>query len=196
MDAAAASSISIRRAAPGDATVLARLYRAEVEAQRAWSGDSFSLRPDFDWLAWVSAKLQAANTAVFVAERNGVIVGFAEARIRQAGPASGPPQRGLGWRDRLRRLLLHNPAAHHNAPPASPLEPRSTGFIEEVFVDPDARRQGIALALLDAAKAWLLGTGAAELLASIWWGNDASRALMAKAGLHASRVVVRGEGAQ
>ncbi|MBI1219216.1 MAG: GNAT family N-acetyltransferase [Rhodobacteraceae bacterium] len=60
---------------------------------------------------------------------------------------------------------------------------RTRGFLHHVAVAETARRRGVASALLEAAKARFQAEGATVWATTYWAWNDASAALMAKAGL-------------
>jgi ribosomal protein S18 acetylase RimI-like enzyme len=60
---------------------------------------------------------------------------------------------------------------------------RRRGVLHHIAVRPDARRRGVATALIDAAKARFLAAGAGEWTTSVHAWNEASLALMARAGL-------------
>lgn len=67
---------------------------------------------------------------------------------------------------------------------ADPLQcARIRGFVHQIATRQDARRRGIASALLAAAKARFLAEGATVWATSYWTWNAASAGLMAKAGL-------------
>lgn len=56
------------------------------------------------------------------------------------------------------------------------------GYIEALFVDPDMRRQGCALALLDAAEAWAREHGYREVASDARLDNVVSHATHRRAG--------------
>jgi aminoglycoside 6'-N-acetyltransferase I len=61
-------------------------------------------------------------------------------------------------------------------------ESRGVGYIEGIYVTPDARRQGVGRALLAAAGIWARGRGCAEIASDTAPENEASSALHATAG--------------
>ncbi len=60
---------------------------------------------------------------------------------------------------------------------------RVRGFLHHVAVLPAAQRRGIGLALIEAAKARFRAEGASVWAVSYWGWNEASAALMARAGV-------------
>ena len=60
---------------------------------------------------------------------------------------------------------------------------RTRGFLHHVAVAEAARRRGVGLALVQAVRARFLAEGSTVWATSYWAWNDASAALMAKAGL-------------
>lgn len=51
-------------------------------------------------------------------------------------------------------------------------------YVGELYVAPEARRHGVARALLDAVAAWAAGQGAARLRFSVLWANAPSRRMV------------------
>ena len=60
---------------------------------------------------------------------------------------------------------------------------RVRGFLHHIAVAEDARRRGVAMALIEAAKARFRAEGATVWATTYWVWNAPSAALMAKAGL-------------
>ncbi|OIQ76684.1 acetyltransferase (GNAT) family protein [mine drainage metagenome] len=60
---------------------------------------------------------------------------------------------------------------------------RVRGFLHHIAVAENARRRGVATALIEAAKARFRAEGATVWATTYWVWNEASVALMAKAGL-------------
>jgi ribosomal protein S18 acetylase RimI-like enzyme len=69
---------------------------------------------------------------------------------------------------------------------------RRRGVLHHIATVPAARRQGVATALIDAAKARFRAAGAREWTTSYHAWNAASAVLMAKAGLRVT--IIRAEG--
>ena len=70
---------------------------------------------------------------------------------------------------------------------------RLRGVLHHVAVLPEARRQGVAIEMIRAAKREFRSAGAREWTASYHVWNDASAALMRRAGLEPT--IIRAEGA-
>lgn len=66
---------------------------------------------------------------------------------------------------------------------------RTRGFLHHVVVASAARRRGVGLALVEAAKARFRAEGATVWATTYWVWNEASVALMAKAGVRPAIVV-------
>jgi GNAT superfamily N-acetyltransferase len=67
----------------------------------------------------------------------------------------------------------------HEAPVYAPV---AEVHLDELYVVPALRRQGVAVALLTAAKAWAHAAGAVRLRMHVLWHNEASRRLVARWG--------------
>ncbi len=64
------------------------------------------------------------------------------------------------------------------------------GYLEGIWVDPDARRSGIARGLVAAGLAWARSQGYREFASDTEWGNEASLAFHRAAGFElAGRIV-------
>ena len=116
----------IRPATPKDLPQLADLVRREA-----------------DWVRTVSAKLRRSDTQILVAEQDDHLVGFINVRVVQRGQRATD-----GWLKRMVRRLLRPSGAE----PDSILQPMRFGFIEDVYVAPALRNQGIATALFRKAE--------------------------------------------
>jgi len=107
------------------------------------------------------------------------------------------PDAGALWRATLADLLRDAGAAVFVAEGASGVagflvaEPHAAApvyapvravHLTELYVAPDARRQGMATALLDAAAAWAEGAGAVRLHMDVLWANAPSRRLVERWG--------------
>lgn len=58
----------------------------------------------------------------------------------------------------------------------------TVGYLQRIAVHPDARRRGVAAALVDDALTWLMRRGAARALVNTGLGNDAALRLYERAG--------------
>jgi ribosomal protein S18 acetylase RimI-like enzyme len=78
------SPIRIRRAAPGDLPVLGSLGAALMRAHFAFDPDRFLApgdRAEEGYAAFLESELTAAETAIFVADREGEVLGYVYAAI-------------------------------------------------------------------------------------------------------------------
>jgi GNAT superfamily N-acetyltransferase len=69
---------------------------------------------------------------------------------------------------------------------------RRRGVLHHVCVDATWRGRGLGSALVEEAKAWLRAQGVARLGASYWTFNEASAALMRRAGLRPALIWAEG----
>jgi len=89
---------------------------------------------------------------------------------------TGPPVRAFAAvRSRGRTLAVARGTT-------TPDGPRAWLGVTSVEVHPDARRQGLARALLAALAGWGAGAGATDAYLQVTWDNAAARALYASAG--------------
>lgn len=70
---------------------------------------------------------------------------------------------------------------------------RRRGVMHQIVVAPEARRMGVGLALVEAVKARLRAEDVPRLAASYWSFNDASAALMRRAGLEPAHCTMEGD---
>ncbi|NNF57625.1 MAG: GNAT family N-acetyltransferase [Rhodothermaceae bacterium] len=64
----------------------------------------------------------------------------------------------------------------HAGWPVPVYAPVSFVHVDDLFVDPSARGQGLGVALLDAVRVWAAGIGATEIRAGVLAANPAGRA--------------------
>jgi ribosomal protein S18 acetylase RimI-like enzyme len=162
----------IRTASAGDAAILAPLIQREIECQRDLSGGAFNLASGIDWQAYAQSKLNRSGSVLFVAEKNGSPCGYIEARIVARG---SPPSH--------RRLWGRRPAP-------SLMQPRTAGIIEDIFVIPDLRGQGIGRELCARAIAWLTEHRATDIEAGIWAANHVSLAFFERMGFQNAKILM------
>ena len=72
----------------------------------------------------------------------------------------------------------------------APLLPASVMWVEDLFVDPDCRRQGIATALVERAKQLGAERGCARLELNVWAFNESAIAFYRRCGLGVQRQVM------
>jgi ribosomal protein S18 acetylase RimI-like enzyme len=168
------ASIVIRPALPADLPWLAELYEREIETQQALSG-AFALISQVDWTGYVAAKQEHRDFEILVAANNNGLAGFIELRIVDRS--------GKGLWGRLRALARR--ILRPQSWPAS-----RYGFIEEVYVKPELRRNGLATLLVEQAFQWFRSRGLTRVLAAIWASNWASLQLAEALDFHPTRVLM------
>lgn len=177
-----APGLAIRTAEGRDLGRLARMVRQHIERQHELADGAFELEPEIDWRRLASSRLERENACLFVAEVDGRLVGYVDARLIGAAVAT---KRSL--RRSIRSLLQVSSARE----PARIVRRRCLGVIEEVYVEPEERRRGVALELAGAAIDWLEAAGAGDIEVSVWAANQASQSLASKLGFRPARLVLR-----
>jgi len=145
-------NVTIRRAGEQDLEAVGRLGARLLRDHHAFDPLRFmaprgNTEEGYAW--FLGTQLQRDDAVVFVAERDGQVVGYVYAGIE--------PQ---SWKE-LRE---------------------EAGFIHDVYVDSDARRCGVATALLEAAAVWLAGRGMPRIVLWTAAPNDAARRLFERLG--------------
>ena len=79
----------IRPATAADAEPLAALKAQEARLQEQLGG--YALTPDFDWVAWLQARLGHPGHFIYLAEQEGQPVGYVYGRLRAPPAPPGPP---------------------------------------------------------------------------------------------------------
>jgi GNAT superfamily N-acetyltransferase len=174
----------IRRAVTADAPVLAGLCRQEARMQETLGG--YALVSDFDWTAWLTARLTAPGCRIFVAERDGEIIGYVFSQLRSPG-ADGRGSRVRAWRAlavRAARTLLRR--VRRGA--ASAVSLRDWGMIESLYVVASERRQGLGSRLVNVATADLAALGVNRIQISVTAANEAAMAFWSKRGFCPFRI--------
>lgn len=69
-------------------------------------------------------------------------------------------------------------------------ESSPVGFLEGIHVEPEARRRGVARALVEAAARWARGKGCAEFATDALLENEASHAVLRRLGFQETERVV------
>ncbi|TKR34020.1 GNAT family N-acetyltransferase [Luteimonas gilva] len=133
-------TLRTRRAALQDIEAVAPLF----DAYRGFYGQPSDLPRARDWLR---ARMDAGESVVLVAERDGAAVGFVQ---------------------------LY--------PMFSSVGTARTWILNDLYVDADARRGGVARALLDAAAAFARDDGARSIVLETTRDNAPARALYRNAG--------------
>ena len=147
----------VREARPADVPALASLHASFLLDQAAYL-PSDRRNPAFDGQDYFRRRLAEEHRATFVAVSEGTLVGFVDGMLFQKGAARGGLRRRLG----LKRA-------------EEPLElPVAESYLNNVFVAAEARRAGIANALVNRLAGWMRSHGAVALYTDVSDGNGSS----------------------
>lgn len=137
--------MEIRRARPEDVPLIVPLWRGMMDEHRLWDKRfDLSAEADSECLAQMAEMLRGPDTAAFLAEEDGVVLGY------------------------LLALVLENPPMFSE---------NKYGFIAEMAVTPEYRRQGLGRELWDRAKRWLLRKGVRSVQLNVSGSNAPGLAL-------------------
>jgi GNAT superfamily N-acetyltransferase len=148
----------VRRATQGDLPALGRLGAALVRLHHDFDPQRFmmparDLEAGYSW--FLGTQLKEDDVAVFVAERDGAVVGYLYAALEP-----------LSWQE-LREAC---------------------GVIHDVLVAADARRNGIAGALVEAACDWMRSRGAPRVVLGTAEKNAPAQQLFARLGFRRTMI--------
>ena len=150
--------LTVRRATAADLPELGKLGAALLMEHYGFDPQRF-MAPHGDpasGYAWfLGTQLEEDDVAVFVAEREGLAIGYVYAGIE--------PQ---NWKE-LRE---------------------EAGFIHDVVVSPEGRRQGVASALVETACDWLRSIGAPRVVLWTAEKNDGAQRLFAGLGFRRTMI--------
>jgi len=152
----------VREAVAADLPALAELFSAHMAEQEAWNPLYAGTRnPAFDSLSFLTQAWAAGADQFRVAEEAERLLGFIRFSIAGGGPPRPPRgRRGLrtwSWRRLLRMAasLLRRLAERWPEPTQLGHAPVSGyGYIADLYLIPDRRRQGIGSQLVDSARQW------------------------------------------
>ena len=148
----------VRRAVDGDLPVLSRLGAELMRVHFAFDPLRFmnpGADPESGYAWFLGTQIRDDEVAIFVAEQDGVPVGYVYAGLE--------PQ---SWKE------LREPA----------------GFVHDVVVTGEARRSGVATALMDAAIAWLKSRGVPRVILWTAQQNQAAQTLFARLGFRPTMI--------
>ena len=148
--------------------------RQEVEYQQTLAR-SFELIPQVDWAGYVSAGLEHAGTEILVAEEDDKLIGYIQVRLTQVEPRT--------LMDRLRAAVCRILRRGQR-------QAGRVGFIEDIYVVPSKREQGVATKLLLNRLNWFQRQHLVEIQAAIWASNDASLSFFRKIGFEPFRLMM------
>ena len=125
-------TIVIRIAPRQDLPQLGDLVRQEVEYQQTLAC-SFELIPQVDWAGYIPSRLEHAGTEFLGAEEDNELIGYIQVRLTQVEPRS--------LMDRLRAAVCRILRRRQR-------QAGRVGIIEDIYVVPSKRQQGVATKLL------------------------------------------------
>jgi GNAT superfamily N-acetyltransferase len=131
----------IRKTNQKDILPLAELVRQNIEFHQAIACN-WEILPNFDWVAYTQEKLDSQNRHILVAETSKYMAGFIELRLFDY-----PSNRG-------HRSIIQRISRHPVKRLSSPIKPQRWGIIDDCFVIPSLRKQGIGSQLVLKAVEW------------------------------------------
>ncbi len=167
--------MEIRTTSINDIEELSELVRQATEYNVSHIGH-YELNHDFDWLAYTEAKLRNRNEHIFVAENNNrALAGFIDSRIVRYPHPSGKKS--------MFSFVCKGPGAEN----LSPIKPLKWGVIDECYVIPSLRRQGIGSHLVTKAIAWFKAENIGRIELSVVAENTYGEAFWKKYGFEPFR---------
>lgn len=168
----------IRAATIKDIAELSELFRQAAEYNVAHMGH-YELEPNFDWAAYAGTKLRNGHERIFVAENDdGSLAGFIDCRIIiYPGRSCRKPMFGFASRKSGTKSGL-------------PLKPSKWGVIDECYVIPSLRRQGIGNDLVAGAVTWFKAENISRIELSVIAGNRSGEAFWKKYGFGPFRTLL------
>jgi ribosomal protein S18 acetylase RimI-like enzyme len=152
------ADLTVRRATPADAPVLGRMGAELMRLHYAFDPRRFlnpGARPEAGYASFLRGQLNEAEQAVFVAERDGLVVGYVYAGVEP-----------LSWKELRDRA----------------------GFLHDLVVVEDARRGGVATALLTAAIEWLATLNVPRVMLWTAHQNVAAQGLFERLGFRKTMI--------
>jgi len=132
----------IRQAGFNDISVLSELYQKQFEYQLSLN-PYYELVDNYDWTVFTKLKLNRSNAVVYAAVLGNTLAGFIDIRIVHFNS-----QKKGRFLSVLPKLSLAKKQ------PGLPLKPVKCGLIENCYVMPEFRRQGVGSRLVDEARKW------------------------------------------
>lgn len=165
----------IRPAMATDLPRLSDLLQASITYQQQLS-PFFALVSHIDWGHFTQTKLQNPHERVFVAEQDAQLVGYIDVQVPSAS-------RHRFLRSIMRCLLAWS------APP-SIVRPRHVGWIEDCYVLPQVRQQGVGKALVHVGLTWLQGQSVRRVELAVLAANRGGMAFWEKQGFAPLRLLM------
>jgi ribosomal protein S18 acetylase RimI-like enzyme len=157
------------------------LFREQAEYQRELS-PYFQLKQDIDWTAKISSMIHQPCGAIFVCQRDAAIAGYISVRLIHEG-LKRPRQSLRGWIRSFRKAKQGGPN--------KVFAPRRYGFVEDWYLIPQLRGQGIGRQLWEAAQQWFEQINVKEVDTTVWINNEQSFQAFQRLGFHTVRVMMR-----
>ncbi len=167
--------MEIRRAAKKDILQLSEFFRQEIEYHQSLDC-YYELLPDFDWVAYTEERLKDRERVILVAEHGECLAGFIVARIMNYPPNNRYKS--------ILRWIIH----HVKKKRPLPIKPMRWGFIEECYVIPSLRKQGIGSRLVINAMKWFQSKQVSRIELSLIARNEEGEAFWRKSGFKTFRL--------
>ncbi len=168
--------MEIREATKKDVVGLSKLFQQEIEYLQSLAG-YYELQPNYDWLAYTEIKLKDRNRQILLAEQGKNLCGFIYIRI-----VNYPPQKGH------KSILQQIRNCAKKGKPLLPVKPLMWGLIEECYVLPSQRKQGIGSQLVFRAMKWFQSKKVSRIELSHLAKNKEGEAFWRKSGFETFRL--------
>lgn len=140
--------IRIRKGQYSDLSELAELYRKHFEYQVSLN-PYYEIIDDFDWMVFARNKLYRTKGIVLAAVSEKTIAGFIDIRI-----VPNYKKKHKGRLQSVFRRLKFIRMRRWIQQSVFPVKPFEYGVIDNCYVVPELRRQGIGALLVNEAKTW------------------------------------------
>ncbi len=167
--------MKIRRATKKDVLQLSELFKQEIEYHQDLAG-YYELLPDFDWIAYTKERLKDSYRLILVAERGERLAGFIVGRIMNYPP------------NNRYKSILHWIVHHVKKFTPLPIKPMKSGFIEDCYVIPSRRKQGIGSLLVLNAMKWFQSKQVSRVELSLVAMNKEGESFWKKEGFQTFRL--------
>ena len=172
--------MDIWKATKRDVNQLARLFKQDAEYHQRLAR-YYELQQDFAWVTYTEEKLKGRNRMVCVAGSHGNLTGFIDTRIINYPPTTR-------YKSILQRICR---------PPKKkkllPLKPMRWGVIEECYVNPSFRKQGIGSKLVYNTMEWFRSKQVSRIEISVVTQNKEGEAFWQKLGFETFRLLLSKE---
>jgi len=167
----------IREATEKDVFALSGFIRHDVEYHRNIAR-YYDLAPDFDWAAYTREKLSGRDGMILVGQQGEELGGFIHMRIIDYHPS----KEHASFFQRFRRRSNHRTSL--------PIKPLRWGVIEECYVMPSLRRQGIGRELTAHAVQWFRRKDISRIELSVLSQNTLGEAFWKENGFETFRLSI------